>query len=379
MTNLISLKILCFLLLFVYRKVASFNLDLRTAVIHRGQPDTYYGYSVAQHLDGGKSWLIVGAPLASGTESGIQRGGAVFRCIPQASSSCQLITFDLNGNRNISTVEGRRVPVEEKEGQWLGATVHTSSETGTIIACAPRYVFFSYNNKRRDPVGFCYVSRGAFTAVTPLSPCRIPEKWGYHRLGSCQAGFSASVDESGRYIHIGAVGSYYWQGKVFGYDLHNLTSPPSETMEGPQSADDSYMGYSITHGNFSGSKGKSDVAVGMPRGALMSGQIVVMTQDMRHITNITGDIMGTYFGYSLATADLNGDGLDDIVIGAPLYTKPDSKDKSFEHGRVYIAYQVRQVSVDLIQSIEMPMIRRERLFSAWISSPQLVPGLNGKN
>lgn len=349
MTKLLnSLQLTCFLFLLTLiislHKVFTFNLDLRTAVIHHGQPSTYYGYSVAQHRDGEKSWIIVGAPLATAGNPGIQRGGAVYKCLPQASGSCQIIGFDTSGNRNISAADGQRLPVEEKEGQWLGASVHASSDTGMIIACAPRYVFFSYNNKRRDPVGYCYISRGAFTAVTPLSPCRLPEKWGYHRLGSCQAGFSASIDQSGRYVHIGAVGSYYWQGKVFAYDLHNLTSPPYETLEGPQTADDSYLGYSMSHGNFSGSKGSSDVAVGMPRGALMNGQIVVMTNDMRHITNITGDIMGTYFGYSLATADLNNDGFDDIIIGAPLYTIPDLKDKSYEHGRVYIAYQKRPVS-----------------------------------
>jgi len=78
--------------------------------------------------------------------------------------------------------------------------------------------------------------------------------------------------------------------------------------------------------------------------------------------------MGSYFGYSLATVDVNNDGyvesnlivtfgwfifclakrLEDIIIGAPLYSKPEAKDKSYEHGRVYVSYQRKRVSVCLL-------------------------------
>ena len=34
-----------------------------------------------------------------------------------------------------------------------------------------------------------------------------------------------------------------------------------------------------------------------------------------NLNNLTGTQIGAYFGYSLATADLNGDGLHDLVIG----------------------------------------------------------------
>lgn len=33
-----------------------FNMDVDTALIHRGPPGTYFGFSVSQHKDGRASW-----------------------------------------------------------------------------------------------------------------------------------------------------------------------------------------------------------------------------------------------------------------------------------------------------------------------------------
>jgi integrin alpha 8 len=44
------------------------------------------------------------------------------------------------------------------------------------------------------------------------------------------------------------------------------------TKEGPSWDDDSYLGYSVVHGEFSGDN-ESDVAVGMPRGANLTGKV----------------------------------------------------------------------------------------------------------
>lgn len=59
------------------------------------------------------------------------------------------------------------------------------------------------------------------------------------------------------------------------------------TGEGPQQDDMSYLGYSVATGEFSGD-GEEDLAVGMPRGNNLTGQVVVFDHRLNILYNITG-------------------------------------------------------------------------------------------
>lgn len=50
---------------------------------------------------------------------------------------------------------------------------------------------------------------------------------------------------------------------------------------------------------------------------------------------IFGTQFGSYFGSVLASADVNGDGLQELIIGAPFYNTRYSSD-SFDEGCVFI-------------------------------------------
>jgi len=74
--------------------------------------------------------------------------------------------------------------------------------------------------------------------------------------------------------------------------------------------------------------------------------VVVYSSELVNIHNITGEQIGAYFGYALCVLDLDGDGLDDIVIGAPMYTDFQDSAMKIETGRVYIVYQNKKVGIN---------------------------------
>ena len=63
-----------------------------------------------------------------------------------------------------------------------------------------------------------------------------------------------------------------FSGQVFSQKLVPLKDQ-HKTAEGNPSDDDSYLGYSVATGDFNGDGDATDVAVGMPRGANLTGKV----------------------------------------------------------------------------------------------------------
>ena len=143
-------------------------------------------------------------------------------------------------------------------------------------------------------------------------------------------------------MFIGTPGSYYWQGQTYSQNLWNRLDLVA-TEEGPESEDNTYLGYSLALGHFDGD-GHPDLAVGMPRGANLTGKVIFLTgRTMGQLHNLTGSQVGAYFGHAVAVCDVNGDGLDDVIIGAPLHTDFSLSGGRYETGRIYVVYQNREV------------------------------------
>jgi integrin alpha 8 len=130
---------------------------------------------------------------------------------------------------------------------------------------------------------------------------------------------------------------------MYSMSLNNPKDKVYSTKESSSKEDDTYLGYSSTTGDFNGD-GKQGVAVGMPRGAGLKGKVLTYSWNLTNEVNITGEIIGDYFAYSLCAIDVDGDKLDDLIIGAPMYTEPDNNEGKYEVGRIYIVYQNRFVS-----------------------------------
>uniref|UniRef100_A0A673K2G8 Integrin alpha-8-like n=1 Tax=Sinocyclocheilus rhinocerous TaxID=307959 RepID=A0A673K2G8_9TELE len=326
-----------FLLIFsVLCEAAAFNLDLEKPTVYNGPEGSYFGYSLDFYhptQDRNALSVLVGAPKANTSQPGIVEGGAVYYCPWPASDpdSCRQIPFDKANNRMIK-VNGTREPLEFKSHQWFGATVRTHK--GKVVACAPLYHWRTVKvSSEMDPVGTCYVAVQNFSAYAEYSPCRTnnPDPEGQ---GFCQAGFSVDFTKEGTLV-VGGPGSFYWQGQVItagvaeilnGYSLKTIlrkVQGEKQTVAASDAYDDSYLGkrrvcvfmftVCLSYVLY------AELVAGVPRGAHNFGYVSIQ--------------------YGIKVTDLNGDGLDDVLVGAPLYMDREFESKPREVGRVYLYLQ----------------------------------------
>ncbi|XP_028941763.1 integrin alpha-E [Antrostomus carolinensis] len=130
-----------------------------------------------------------------------------------------------------------------------------------------------------------------------------------------QAGFNVQILDK-RVLMFGAVGAFDWSGGILLYDLATKTAVfLNESKEEAKNAKYSYLGYSVAvvHTEY----GRLYVA-GAPRHS-MRGKVLVF-QDGHLKQTLQGEQVGSYFGSELCPLDVNRDGLTDLLlVGAPFY------------------------------------------------------------
>ncbi|XP_056148468.1 integrin alpha-6-like isoform X2 [Lampris incognitus] len=233
----------------------------------------------------------------------------------------------------------------------MGVTVSSQGPGGKIVTCAHRYQLRANINtaiESRDIFGRCYVLSQDLT-IDPQSD-EDGGSWrfcegrvrGHERFGSCQQGLSATFTKDYHYLIFGAPGAYNWKGVVRLEQKNNTLLEMGFYDDGPFEVGDenkkdpdlvpvpanSYLGFSLDSGKAVTKKGQLTVVAGAPR-ANHSGAVVLLKKGPDN-TNILlseyileGEGLASSFGYDLALLDFNGDGWQDIVVGAPQYFEKD--------------------------------------------------------
>uniref|UniRef100_A0A8P4GC93 VWFA domain-containing protein n=1 Tax=Dicentrarchus labrax TaxID=13489 RepID=A0A8P4GC93_DICLA len=133
-----------------------------------------------------------------------------------------------------------------------------------------------------------------------------------------QTGFSGAFYNDT--LILGSVGSNIWRGS-----LQAIQGKIQTQIEDPQMHNDSYMGYSISVGEKN--KAPLYFA-GAPRFEHKGQVVLFRLDGKNWITEqrIKGDQIGSYFGAELCSVDINSDGNTDfLLVGAPLFYQPQEK------------------------------------------------------
>ncbi|XP_058470090.1 integrin alpha-V [Solea solea] len=339
MARAVSSVSVCLSVVLFALRCLSFNLDEDNAYVFSGPERSYFGFSVDffKPTNNRRSDVLIGAPRANTSGSSVVERGGVFSCPWKDSVSCQLMQFDSSDDRKKDGAQ-----MEFKSKQWFGASVKSDGEH--VLACAPLYQWSTFGVSEREPVGTCFLKKG--TSVVEYSPCRS-RAYSPEGQGFCQAGFSADFLKNNRVV-VGGPGSFYWQGQLISDDISEIFSRydsssyvmPYGNTQTTKSAgaqyDDSYLGYSVTVGDFN-DDGKEDYVTGVPRGDKALGYVSIFNGiNMESMVNFTGSQMAAYFGHSVSAADLNNDGLVDVLVGAPLFMDRGSDGKLREVGQVSV-------------------------------------------
>ncbi|NWS76361.1 ITA3 protein, partial [Crotophaga sulcirostris] len=260
--------------------------------------------------------LLVGAPRYAAQVNGT-RTGTVYACpITASTSDCQPLDIELKNEPDKAIIDD----------MWLGVTVASQRQpAGRVLACAHRYtrVLWSGSEDQRRMVGRCYV-RGNDLQLD------ISDEWQtYHNemcnsntdtdeTGMCQMGTSAGFTANS--IYFGAPGAYNWQGTDYMlqremWDLQDFSYP--NTKKG-----NIYIGYTAEVGSAVLQPDAVTVVTGAPR-YNHTGAVYLLSrgtqQALRTSLLLPGHQVGSYFGSAIALADLNNDGWQDLVVGAPYY------------------------------------------------------------
>ncbi|KAJ7345640.1 hypothetical protein JRQ81_001590 [Phrynocephalus forsythii] len=364
----------------------AFNLDTGNVVVWSGEPGSLFGFSLAMHRQlqpRERRLLLVGAPRQKAFPSQLaNRTGGLYSCdILTPDVPCTRVLFDETADPKAESKEDQWMGVTV-QSQGPGGKIVTCAHR------YEKRQYVNTIQETRDIIGRCYILSQDLTISDDMdggswSFCDGRLR-GHEKFGSCQQGVAATFTRDYHYVVFGAPGTYNWKGVVHAvqknqtfYEMNifddgpyevggeNLkdeslvpvpansylgllfmtsisyanpdqfvykTLPPNNVRADP-STDvmmNSYLGFSLDSGKGIVSQENITFVSGAPR-ANHSGAVVLLEKDsnlqrtLSLVHMFEGEGLASSFGYDVAVVDLNRDGWQDIVVGAPQYFERDEE------------------------------------------------------
>ena len=329
-----------------------FNLDTNHAVVKKGRSRSLFGFSVAQHrTTSGDVIIVAGAPYT--TEAAYKQTGAIYRCpMSNSTDDCTRVRFpNATLNRN----------------QHLGVAV-AAQHDGRVVTCGNSYNYIKANQfieksaagvwssqSGRVVSGRCFVLSRDLQPSDELTVDSVetsrdtPETWKDSSMGTSVA-FGV-----GDRLFVGAPGYRKFEGAVVTMDdVGNMSSARTSGSRSEKQVKgtgffnpQSFLGFAIAASKTDENLVVVAIPHGFPTPCIGFLEPIHMTVKDELICGSTGDFG---FGYAIELVDLNADGLDDLVVGAPEYF-----DAKKDHGGAVYVYS-QQVNGTVRRFNEDPVV-----------------------
>ncbi|XP_041988491.1 integrin alpha-PS3-like [Aricia agestis] len=325
----------------------------------------HFGYTVVLRPNA----LIVGAPKAKSRLDGLKNisSGQVFICSLKDLVTKKIACLPLGEQKMERDPDFQKLRRENflRNDMWFGGTVAVVPQN-MLLVCAPRWAV-PHSDTHLLANGACFIqSRSQHQLLKPLSQFGLQayvcdgsrkeyreyKNQNINYYAYAQAGFSLKVTNTT--ILMGAPGLLQWTGGVIEYEyspgmFHFERRPVVNPYNVADLGPDDYFGYSVEAGVF-GSDGSTLYVAGAPRSSSGYGLVLIFkistktTDTNFHVkARIRGKQLGSYFGASLLCTDVNGDGVTDLLVGAPNFVTKNGG-LPYDQGAVFVYITKQQGS-----------------------------------
>ncbi|XP_020292418.1 integrin alpha-PS3-like isoform X2 [Pseudomyrmex gracilis] len=338
--------------------VYAYNIDTKYPIIY---PDSalnadqyvdtqfnrsYFGYSVLLHHDPQKnaSWLFVGAPRGNYTKPSRNKllkksePGVAYRC--NLPGSCVEIESTVLEDEKVYIRQIGMRAYLTNDHSWFGGAMSIERYSGFLTICAPRTIMSIFPDKKElkyvnTMQGMCYSNQMLSNTMTAeifeINQFDYSRYTWFDPIQGFSVMFASTQEEETISRVVGnpndeVVGSI----NVGRFSRAGKFDESSRKMLNLTVHDDtSQYGYMITAGYYFDQK-RFLYACSDPGWNYVGQVVVIDTNKESAYTNahLFGSDIGEFFGAGLASGDLNNDGLDDLIVGSPLWGN--------DNGKVYI-------------------------------------------